>query len=540
MGPTKAWATRVRRYVRLVGGILLAATLSALVPWLLGLWFERRSDGQWGRDDWGAVVISAWLSFLFFGLALFVSRKGQRRALAVANAELITSMGSLAMSSARSFAGHDHQALRIAADARAALQHYPNASPAEQSALITTVEDSYSDLAFGTFSRADSLPRSVWDQLCEGAAAVQREADALAKSLHWWRLSQKQELAGMAANIRFVLRIGQEIREAGHLRGDIVLTDVWRKGPRRLQEQTGEPLLGGIRADGASDVVAGGGPEVERSAGPTDPEILTPDEQLQRLQCLYRRELTVVKQWDVLHKAVRRQQQPGDDTASGPAVTCSVRLINDVGTAEGWCAPWYVKLNASTGRYEAVNVQRRSLDEAARKDDLMPYEPLPVYPKPLRHGHLPPGLRTRRISNLRALLKREGPLTVCVLLYEMRAGSEVRRVVLDGNHRLAAALENRRAAEEAREEGRDADVPPPARLLAFVITERWPVDDPAENKEQFENWKPWLGFTPDIGLIRGTWTVDDHVHVDPTPGRWIRFRTAARRSLAEGIRARRS
>ena len=457
--------TTVGRYALMVTWRILVvlfwvAAIGAIFA--LAFWFQHRDPGQWGWDDWGALANSIWLGFLFFGLATWVGRGSERRATAVADAELITSMGSLAMSSARSFAGHDQQALRIAADARAALQQYPQASEAQQKQLVETIENSYSDLAFGTFSRADALPRSVWDQLCQGAEAVQQEADRLVRELRsWtnWRGKHTEdrctELAGMAAHVRFVQRIGVEIRAAHLVRGVRELAGIWTE--------------------------------------PADPQprVLSSTEQLHRLACLYRRELTVVKQWRVLD-------------AHSERLSCRAILVDDLGQIGDWAAPWYVTWDPDGDRFRPVNVLGGELEEAASQDRIAEDDGrLPLYPEPLRHGQLPEGMRTRAIANLCELLRRQRPVTVCVLGYDLRNGDGgVTRVVLDGNHRLAAAL---RIVEEDPP-GATADTTPPLRVLTFLIREEGaPVDDETSNEEQFPDWAPWRGFTPDIGLIRGTW-----------------------------------
>ena len=471
-----AGGRRIKRFWRWTWSIVIVFALSVGMPLVIAEAYRRWLHADWEGDDWGALAISMWLSAGFFGLALLVGRKGQQRAEAVANGTLVTSMGSLAMSSARSFAGENEQALRIAADARAALQHYAFAGRSEQRALVATVEDSYSDLAFGTFSRADALPRSVWDELCHGAAAVQQDAEALRKKLHWWQKDRKGELAAMAANVRFVLRVGQEVRGSSGLTENCVLVDVWRKGARKDDEEPDAP----------------------------DAERLTPDDQVQRLQCLYRRELTVVKLWDVLHTAVR---------ASPPGLTCSVELLHDLRVAKSWHAPWYVKLDARDGLFKPVNVQGVGLAEAAATDELAQDQSLPLYPEALEHGSVPEGMRTTAIGNLRRLLQGRQPTTVCVLVYDLLPEARYlsfsqrrgKRVVLDGNHRLAAALSiYDEAVKAARTSGKEAEFSSPVRVLAFVISENRPIDAGAADPENYKGWN-WRGFTPDIGLIRGTW-----------------------------------
>jgi hypothetical protein len=91
-------------------------------------------------------------------------------------------------------------------------------------------------------------------------------------------------------------------------------------------------------------------------------------------------------------------------------------------------------------------------------------------------------------------------VTVCVLLYEFAGDSTGDRpapLVLDGNHRLAGAL---RLAKESPPDERAGC---PIRVLAFVVTEREPIDTyvPPDTVERAPDWH-WHGFTPDVENIR--------------------------------------
>jgi len=169
-GRTRSGGRSTRR------AVIATGVLAFVSPITLGLVAQRLDSEQWKWDDWAAVVSAVLLGSLFFVLALIVGSDGARRARAVADAELMTSIGGLHMSSARSFAGSDQQALRIAASARAALQHFANAGAAEQQSLIKTIEDAYSDLVFGTFSRPDVGPRPA-----SGGPEIPRLAGVLAR-----------------------------------------------------------------------------------------------------------------------------------------------------------------------------------------------------------------------------------------------------------------------------------------------------------------------------------------------------------------------
>ncbi|MGH3671652.1 MAG: hypothetical protein ACRDSH_13625, partial [Pseudonocardiaceae bacterium] len=368
-------------------------------------------------------------------------------------------------SSARSFAGSNQQALRIAADARAALQHYPSASPNEQTLLLDKIVDSYSDLAFGTFCHADALPRSIWTQLCQGADDVVNEAKVLVGNLGRRADQRKNELIAMAAHVHFVESIGREIRAQHDLPlapgVSRVLNQVWDVGSKSQRES--ESMLYGKLS--ASD------------------SVLTHTDRVERLARLYRRELTVVKQWEVLYR-------------HGRSVSCSV-MLNDIAEIDGWYAPWYV--TRADGRLLPVNVEGKELDEVAKWDRLIDVPGLPTYPIPLRHDQIPQGMRAKVIANLRDLLQRQQQVTVCVLAYDLKINGGIMRLVLDGNHRLAAA---RQLTAEGRGQSLSEQGNKVVRVLTFLIAEVDPIDDETSESKEFPDWK-WRGFTPDIGLLRG-------------------------------------
>lgn len=445
----------------------LAATglLAFVLPITIGIVAQWLEPVQWRWDDWASLITSVLLGSLFFVLALIVGGEGTRRGRGVADAELLTSIGALQMSGARSFAGSDQQALRIAGDARAALQHYPNAGADEQKSLVATIEDTYSDLAFGTFCRADALPRSVWDQLGAGARAVAKEARDLALRLDRKSVAQRQQLNQLADNVCFALSIGHQIRKMH------------------------QPSLGGkqriLRC-------SWDGKDAKSDEADSPPEHdLTRKE---RLRCLYRRELTVKKDWDLLFR-------------SSSSVDCSV-VLQDLAGTEQWCAPWYV--TDSPPPLRPVSVLLGPLGEAAALDVLVDRPGLDRYPNPIRHGAVPRGMRSEGIANLCDLLRRSEIATVCVLVYDVIVDEHTTtRLVLDGNHRLAAA---RALAKERRAGWRRLTRSRPVtdiRVLAFVLSESEPLNDPAQDRDpevppdrRFPNWQ---GFIPDIGLVRGTW-----------------------------------
>ena len=361
-------------------------------------------------------------------------------------------MGTLSTSSARAYAGNDAQSLRIAADARAALQHYPRARYLEQHKLTEKVIDSYSDLIFGTFSRADGLPRSIWTGLRDGAADVIADAENLAKTASRRHSTRREELRSLAEHISFAIKIGSEVRRPGEsFEAQVAL------GTPRILESVWE------RTDGS------------RSSS---------EERIAQLQIVYRRELTVVSDWNLLRK-------------KAVCVHCSAMLY-DVRDTNEWLSPWYVA--RAEGKLNPVSVRGRSLgDEAARFDQIPDIEGLPVHPKPLQHAEVPPGMREAAIGNHRSILEETSTTTVCALTYRVKChDGQERRVVLDGNHRLAAArrLVKMRAATNTEHA--------PVRVLEFSIAETERLDDLTEISDEFPGWS-WRGFTPDVEAVRSAW-----------------------------------
>ncbi len=446
------------------GAVVATGLLAVVLPVGVGFAAQRLDPAQWKWDDWAAVVTSLLLGTLFFVLALIVGREGARRGSAVSDAVLLTTIGVLQMSSGRSFAGFDQQALRIAADARAALKHYVSADREQQVSLIDTIETSYSDLAFGTFSRADGLPRSVWEQLRDGANAVASDARKVAAGLGRRSSVQGDELRRLAEHVTFALSIGSQIR-AQH-----------------------QPLLGKtpVTLDCSWGTV-----QPEGDAKNTGSE--TDQVRKNRLKCLYRRELTIKRDWNLLIEA-------------SPVVSCVVQLQGLTGT-DDWYAPWYVTDHPPPLR--PVNVLFDDLGEAAAHDKIADTPGLNRYPEPTRHVSLPSGMRTQAIANLLSLLERNVIATVCVLVYDVvLADGTTKRLVLDGNHRLAAARALARQRERKWPWRRRAASMSDVRVLAFVISEREPVDDmvqdtdPSVGGSMFPDWR---GFSPDVGLVRGSW-----------------------------------
>jgi hypothetical protein len=299
----------------------------------------------------------------------------------------------------------------------------------------------------------------------------------------------------MADNIAFALSVGRQVRS--------------QHGPHL---DPGEPRVLLCTWDGATtnhtDVLVdrseAGKETTLAEAAHKDREAEVLPVRKERLSCLYRRELTIKKDWSVVLKA-------------GEAIACRV-VLSDLADTDDWYAPWYVFDDPPP--LHPVNVLFDELQEAAAEDAISDQPGLDRFPQPIRHGRLPRGMRTRAITNLRDLLRRQEIATVCVLVYDVRTESgQVKRLVLDGNHRLAAAraLAQERAQEGRRgwRRGRRQDAVTDVRVLAFVMSEpdcepeKWKmlkerVDVRTSDPEG--SFPDWRGFSPDIGLVRGTWT----------------------------------
>lgn len=433
--------------------LTVTATVALMVVGLAALAARQTSD-QWLEDDWAALVISVALGASFFVLAGLVNREADARARvsharaqAVADSVLVSTLGALATASARSLAGFDQQTLRIAADARAALKHYSLASSGVRKGLCKSIIDAYSDLAFAVMSRADNLPRSFWNQLRDGIDKLVDEATTVGESLHETSNPDDFTLSNVAAHAAFVGSIGDGIRRAKP-RNCIKLNLKWGR------EHTGEAYGHSVAA-------------------------------LERLKTLYRHELTVKHNWKVLTEDPR-------------GVNCQV-LVFDITRVDEWYTPWYV-LPDARGTLRPVNVDGAQLNEVASKDRLRcdPSHECPHWPEPLKHGHIPEGMREAGIERLSKVLTRPGErgVTVVVLAYDVRVSSNSKqRIVLDGNHRLAAA---RALAQQLAPSAGGTD--PKIRVLTFLLGETRAVTTPSAS-DGADGWS-WPGFTPDVARLR--------------------------------------
>jgi hypothetical protein len=460
--------TRQQFEARLIG---LGLILFLLIAFMAAFIASQRDPGNWTLADWVNFGISILLGLSFLLLAQHVNHNAQRRAEAVANAGLLTSTGMLAMNSARSLLGSESSALRVAADARAALQHYPSVTGAEKTGgksmkevLVKSLIDAYIDLAFSTFLHSGHLARSVWTRLCEGTADVVADIDRLAFTKSGD--VKDSELASVADHVGFVELLGRALRKDAEkalaFQGSRRLTAVWDSTKLPYVRR---PL--GIRSE--------------------EEEIVY---RLDRFEELYKYELTVMHDWEMLRRNANK-------------LCCEVELVSIAATGE-WLAPWYVG-QGTDGQPKPVNVMGSELNERARYDRLQVDKSTPRWPKPLLHGSLPQGMRSTSIDNHCRVLESQPSPTICVLAYDLcidaRSG-KTQRLVLDGNHRLAAA---RRISLDHNLRAEERSPSPQFKVLTFLIRERQSVDDWSTSGDSKREPARWKGFTPDIGLVRGSW-----------------------------------
>ncbi|WP_147394448.1 ParB N-terminal domain-containing protein [Arthrobacter cheniae] len=323
--------------------------------------------------------------------------------------------------------------------------------------------NAYNDLAFSVFLRADTLARSVWARLCEGTADVIRETDKLVFTRS--KRIRDKKLMRVADHIGFIEMLGRALRKNG---------------------EGGVPEFESLSLPAVWDPVTtidSRRPPVRRSAW------METTRRLDRFEMLYQDELTVLHDWSTLRDNADR-------------ISCEVELVDSAAT-DAWLAPWFVG-KGTNGIARPVSVLNCELEERAKYDTLRINAATPRWPQALKHAEIPEGMRATSIDNLCQVLEAQPAPMICVLAYELCIEGhtgEKKRVVLDGNHRLAAArrLSLTPGSSDSNHHPREF------KVLTFLIRELRPVDSvvPAggERKHPYE----WKGFTPDIGLIRGTW-----------------------------------
>lgn len=188
----------------------------------------------------------------------------------------------------------------------------------------------------------------------------------------------------------------------------------------------------------------------------------------ERVEVIYRGHLQVDHAWS-------------DPTVSQLRVTVEYA---DLAAAMEWHAPWYLK--EQDGLYFEVGYHtRRHQGQPFRAKS-----PL-TQARPLQHGVLATlPLRRDGIRRMQQVLLNTRPEAIVVLAYRLASGAVV---VLDGNHRLAAAIRLSRLGR----------LPSLERVIAFVLTEGHGESTPASH----ERWSPphvdrWEGFNPDVQMLR--------------------------------------
>ena len=441
-------------------GALLVLAIAP--PLVVATRLERTRGDIWDADDWTALWATLSSAVLFFLIALVIGVRDKERASALADAELNRTVGALAASGSRSFAGDETHALRVPSEALGALKHYQAAGRKERKRLALAIRRAFADIVFGTACHADALPRSIWTRLCIGMNDLVFELPRRIEIEPCQKL--KDELRATLWLVEFARELGTLLRK-----------ESWKLSPGDSLDLS--------KCFDALDA---------------DTEGRTHDSADQRLtvsERLYEEELTVISSWDVL----RRNPGKGESAQ----VKADVKIcLEDVKNGEAWYSPWYLlQQPTDVGVMGPVDVNRGELGEASRRDRPKRVASLPEWPMPLLHRQLPEGLRERGIQRAKELLQDQGtPVTVCVLLYEfadVSVGDQPARLVLDGNHRLAGAL---RLAKDSPPDEREAC---PIRVLAFVITERERIDTfvPPGTFKKAKKWH-WHGFTPDVENIR--------------------------------------
>ncbi|MCZ2804750.1 hypothetical protein O2W18_06545 [Modestobacter sp. VKM Ac-2983] len=439
----------------------------SVIVLLIGIGFlaQALEADEWHWDDWAAMASSVLLSALFFLLARSIDLDSEQRAAAqqnavrelsqtIANAQLMSTVGSLQRIGSRTLAGVQEQALRISADSLAALEHFSNASEAGlRRQLIMAIETAYTNLAFSALSRGTMLPRFMWTQIRQGAGEVRKRLEQI--GTHYADLLSEEDersLNELTSHIACVMETADRLRRRG----------LYATAP--------------------------------------DDKALAPEVTIAELRCLYRHELAVYHDWRVL---------------SGENVKCRVELwhASDIGD---WHTPWYIK--PSDGGWVPTNFNGEDLNEEAKWDKIELEHPLPVHPEPLSVREVPPGMRSRGISRMARLVEEQMNGIISVLVYELadadengalkREGSPTGeggsaaeedvskraapRMILDGNHRALAAY--RLAASPASEDRSDGPF-----VITYVIKEQRSITTEGSTAR----WKGmWRGFTPDIDKLR--------------------------------------
>lgn len=194
-----------------------------------------------------------------------------------------------------------------------------------------------------------------------------------------------------------------------------------------------------------------------------------PDLDVDTMRRLYREELRVYAAWS-------------DPTVAAGTATEVAVYETDVVQLEQCFSPWYLRQDAHG--YVEVDYSGKSLGGPP----IVSERALPVYAEPLRHSTILALRRLRResIEKMGSLLKELDHPVITVFLYRL-AGSE-ERVVLDGNHRLAAALQLSQWDDH------------PA-VVVFELQEG-SAEGARLHHAPFDGDRSWSGFNPDVEHVR--------------------------------------
>lgn len=193
------------------------------------------------------------------------------------------------------------------------------------------------------------------------------------------------------------------------------------------------------------------------------------------LQTVYRNDLLVYAEWDADHI---------------DALTVTVETVADITVLDGYHAPWYV--HPQPDGLQEVNYA--NLVEATTILTHAPSD-TPVWPQALTHAQVrASGLRANSINRMRHFMTLGNFRSFAVLVYQLADG---RRIILDGNHRTAAAL---RDHSKLHGQGWAA--------VAFILRESngSAIPDglsPIRARSAATGaCDTWTGFNPDVALLQ--------------------------------------
>ena len=120
---------------------------------------------------------------------------------------------------------------------------------------------------------------------------------------------------------------------------------------------------------------------------------------------------------------------------------------------------------------------------------------LPTWPSPLKHNLLShASIRQKNIMRMKTLINQSPSTTFAIFVYEL---ADERRIILDGNHRVAAALEH--SGEPAM------NLLPRMQPSAVVfVMKELKGCKPVTGGLAGNSGNTWKGFNPDVELLRAS------------------------------------